>query len=565
MTGRRGASPDVVRPMPKPLLVILDDDPVVLNAVERDLRRRYGRDYRLAKASTGAEALAYLEQVQARGERVALLLADQRMPGMTGVQFLEQARAHCPEAKKVLLTAYADTEAAIAAINRVGLDHYLMKPWDPPDERLYPALDELLSDWQSHTRADADGLRVAGTLWSLPTHEIKDFLVRHQLPYVYLDVENDARARALVEAHTGGQMPIPTVIFPDGTALAEPTLSQLAEKAGLATQSSMKFYDLVIIGCGPAGLSAAVYAASEGVDCLVVEKHAPGGQAGSSPKIENYLGFPTGISGGDLTRRALIQARRLGAEILTAQAATSIRLLDRYKIVTLANGEEVSCHTLLLATGASFNVLKMPGAAELTGAGIYYGAAHTEAYYYKDREVCVVGGANSAAQGALFLSRYAKRVTVLIRGPALAAAQHLVNAMHADPKIEIRVNADLMEAHGGERLEAVTIKDTATGERHRLPAAALFVFIGVRPQSDLAADLVKRSSKDYVLTGPDLMPDGVRPAGWPLERDPFMFETSVPGLFAAGDVRYGTNHRVVSAATEAGVAVIMVRQYLRTL
>jgi thioredoxin reductase (NADPH) len=327
----------------------------------------------------------------------------------------------------------------------------------------------------------------------------------------------------------------------------------------------MSFYDLIIIGGGPAGLSAAVYASSEGVDCLLIESHAPGGQAGSSPKIENYLGFPMGISGGDLTRRAMTQARRLGAEIITAQAATAIRLLDRYKIVTLANGTEVSCHTLLLAMGASFNTLKMPGAADLTGKGIYYGAAHTEAYYYKGQGVFVVGGANSAAQGALFLSRYASKVTVLIRGSEAIAAQHLMNALKADPKIEIRLNTDLLEAHGTDKLEAVTIKNTTTGEAQQLPAAAMFVFIGVKPQSDLVADLVMRDPKGYVLTGLDLMLGSKRPAGWPLDRDPFMFETSVPGLFAAGDVRFGTIHRVVSATAEGGAAVAMIRQYLKTL
>jgi thioredoxin reductase (NADPH) len=551
--------------MAKPVILAVDDDPMVLNAIERDLRKKYGQAYRLLKAASGEAALEALRELQKRNQTAALFVADQRMPQMTGVQFLEQARALFPQARRVLLTAYADTEAAIQAINRVALDHYLMKPWDPPEERLYPVLDELLEDWKVHTRPPFDGIRIVGTLWSLPTHQIKDFLVRHQLPYQYLDLESDPTAKALVEAHNEGQIRIPTLFFPDGTALAEPTLQQVARQAGLPTEATMRFYDLIIIGGGPAGLSAAVYAASEGVDCLVIEKHAPGGQAGSSPKIENYLGFPMGISGGDLTRRAMIQARRLGAELLTAQEATSLRLFDRYKIITLPDGTEVACHALLLATGASFNTLKMPGAAQLTGAGIYYGAAHTEAYYYKNQPAFIVGGANSAAQGALFLSRYASRVTMLIRGPEIAAAQHLVNALRADPKIEIRLNADLVEAHGQERLEALTVKDTATGDTETLPAAALFVFIGVKPQSALAADLVRCDSKGYVLTGPDLMVDGKRPPGWPLDRDPFMFETSVPGLFAAGDVRFGTIHRVVNATAEGGAAVAMIRQYLKTL
>jgi len=545
----------------KPVILTLDDDPMVLNAVERDLRKKYGQDYRLMKVNSGSAALGALKELQKRNETVALFLADQRMPQMTGVQFLEQARALFPEAKKVLLTAYADTEAAIYAINQVDLDHYLMKPWDPPEERLYPVLDELLEDWKAHARLPFEGIRIAGTLWSLPTHQVKDFLVRHQLPYQYLDVESDARARALVEAHNQGQLRIPTLFFPDGSTLVEPSLQQVAEKAGLPTEAQMGFYDLIIVGGGPAGLSAAVYASSEGVDCLLIEKHAPGGQAGSSPKIENYLGFPMGISGGDLTRRAMTQARRLGAEIITAQEVTAIRLLDRYKIVTLANGTEIACHALLLATGAAFNTLKMPGAAQLTGAGIYYGAAHTEAYYYKGQEVFVGGGANSAAQGALFLSRYASKVTMLIRGPEASAAQHLLNALKADPRIEIRVDTDLIEAHGIDKLEAVTVKNTATGVVETLPAAALFVFIGVKPQSDLVKDLVLRDLKGYVLTGPDLP----RTVGRPFDRDPFMFETSVPGLFAAGDVRFGTIHRVVSATSEGGAAVAMIRHYLKTL
>jgi thioredoxin reductase (NADPH) len=364
--------------MSKPVILTVDDDPQVLNAIERDLRQRYGRDYQIAKANSGAAALDYLKQLQQRKSNVALLITDQRMPQLTGVQFLEQARALFPRAKKVLLTAYADTQAAITAIDHVELDHYLMKPWDPPEGQLYPVLDELLEDWVTHQWPNEDDgqgvIRVAGTLWSLPTHQIKDFLVRHQLPYRYLDVESDSQARALVEAQHQGQLRLPTVFFPDGTVLAEPTLQQVAEQAGLPTAAQMQFYDLIIIGGGPAGLSAAVYAASEGVDCLLIEKHAPGGQAGSSPKIENYLGFPMGISGGDLTRRAMIQAQRLGAEIITAQTVTGIRVQDRYKIVTLADGKEVACHSLLLATGASFNTLKQPGAAQLSGAGSSHGS-----------------------------------------------------------------------------------------------------------------------------------------------------------------------------------------------
>ncbi len=551
--------------MIKPVIFAIDDDPVVLSAVDRDLRQKYAPDYRLMKINSGNAALGALEELRRRNQPVALLLVDQRMPQMTGVQFLEQAKAIFPESKKVLLTAYADTEAAITAINKVDLDYYLMKPWDPPEDRLYPVLDELLADWRAHTRPPFDGIRIAGSLWSLPTHQLKDFIVRHQLPYQFLDVENDSRARALVEAQNGGELKIPTLFFPDGTVLVEPSLKQLADQAGLQTEASMRYYDLIIIGGGPAGLSAAVYASSEGLDCLLIEKHAPGGQAGSSPRIENYLGFPMGISGGDLTARAMTQARRLGAEIITAQAAASLRLKNGFKMVTLADGSEISCESLLLATGASFNTLKMPGAAELSGAGIYYGAAHTEAMYYKDQEVFVVGGANSAAQGALFLSRYASKVTMLIRGPEHIAAQHLVTALQSNPKIEILLNTDLIETHGKGKLEAVTIQVGQSGGARKLNAAALFVFIGVKPQSELVAGLVQLDPKGYVFTGLDLLKDGKPPEGWQPDRDPFMFETSVPGLFAAGDVRFGTIHRVVSATSEGGAAVAMIRQYLKLL
>lgn len=551
--------------MAKPAIFAVDDDPVVVNAIERDLRRKYGRAYRVLKADSGQQALDTLRELQKRGETVALFVADQRMPRMTGMQFLETARALYPEAKKVLLTAYADIEAAIQAINRVGLDYYLTKPWDPPEERLYPPLDDLLEDWRMHARLPFAGIRVAGTLWSNEAHRLKDFLVRHQIPYQFLDVENDAQARALVEQANGGALKIPTVFFPDGTVLIEPDVRALADKAGLATRAALPFYDVVILGGGPAGLAAAVYASSEGLHCLLVEKHAPGGQAGSSPKIENYLGFPAGISGGDLTRRAMTQARRFGAEILSAQAAARVRLEGPYRVVTLADGSEVSCHALLLATGASFHTLNVPHAEKLTGAGIYYGAAHTEAYYYRDQDVFVVGGANSAGQGALFLSRFARRVTMLIRGAAPTASHYLTEALTHNDKIDIRLNTDLIGVCGEDKLAAVEVRNALTGEARTLFGAALFVFIGVRPQSAIVADLVQRDPKGYILTGGDLLQAGKRPIGWPLDRDPYLCETSVPGVFAAGDVRYGTNHRVASASGEGGIAVAMIRQFLKTV
>jgi thioredoxin reductase (NADPH) len=551
--------------LPKPVIFTIDDDHNVLSVIERDLRKKYGRDYRILKADSGATAIESLKQLQQRAETVALLLADQRMPQMTGVQLLEQSMNLFPDAKRVLLTAYADTEAAINAINLVGLDYYLLKPWDPPEDKLYPMLDDLLDEWMAHVRLPLDGIRVAGTLWSNEAHEIKDFLVRHQIPYQWLDVEADPKAHALVEQANHGVLKIPTVFFADGSILIQPDIRAVAEKAGISTHAHLKFYDVIVIGGGPAGLAAAVYASSEGLSCLLIERHAPGGQAGSSPKIENYLGFPVGISGGELTRRAMTQAVRFGTEILSAQEVVKVRAQDHYHLVTCNDGTEVSCHALLLATGASFHQLTMPGAAELTGKGIYYGAAHTEASFYKDQDVFVVGGANSAGQGAMYLTRFARTVTVLIRGPELTASQYLVDALRQNPKIEIWLNTDLQEVHGIDKVESIVVKDTATQEVKTLAAAALFVFIGVRPQSDLTADLLERDAKGYIYTGPDLLHEGKRPIGWKPDRDPLMMETSVPGIFAAGDVRHGTNHRVASASGEGGIAVVSIKQYLKTL
>jgi thioredoxin reductase (NADPH) len=550
--------------MPKPVIFTIDDELFVLNAVERDLRARYGSGYRVLPMDQGNVALDYLDKMKQRNETVALFLVDQRMPEMSGTEFLAEAIKTFPQAKRVLLTAYADTQAAIASINEVGLDYYLMKPWHPPEEKLYPVLDELLDDWKAHVRLPYEGIRVAGTLWSLSSHRVKDFLTRHQIPYQWLDIEKDSSARRLVEGATS-ETKLPVIFFPDGKILIEPDLKELADTVGLQTRAGLPFYDVIVIGSGPAGLAAAVYAGSEGLKCLVVEKAAPGGQAGSSPKIENYLGFPTGISGDDLTRRAVSQARRFGVEMLSAQEAKQIEVKDAYRIVQLADGAEVSCHAVLIATGASFHTLKMPGADTLTGAGIYYGAAYTEAMNYKDQDVFVVGGANSAAQGALYLSRFARKVTVLIRGPGPTASKYLVDALNENPKIEMLLNTDLLEVQGTNTLEHIVFKNTKSGEVQTRDAAALFVFIGVRPQSQLVADLVLRSDKGYIFTGPDLIVDKKPPQTWILERDPFLLETSVPGIFAAGDVRYGTNHRVASAVGEGAIAYALIKEYLKTL
>jgi thioredoxin reductase (NADPH) len=487
------------------------------------------------------------------------------MPAMNGVELLEEAIQAYPQAKRVLLTAYADTQAAIDSINEVGLDYYLMKPWHPPEERLYPVLDELLEDWKIHVRLPYEGIRVAGTLWSLPSHQVKDFLTRHQIPYQWLDIEKDSNARQLVERISSEVSKLPVVFFPDGKTLVQPDLKELAEKVGLQTRAALPFYDIVVVGSGPAGLASAVYAGSEGYRCLVIERAAPGGQAGSSPKIENYLGFPTGISGDDLTRRAVSQAKRFGVEILSAQEAKQVVAKDTYRIIKLSDGAEISCHSLLIATGASFHTLKMPGAAELTGAGIYYGAAYTEAMNYKDKDVFVVGGANSAAQGAIYLSQFARKVWVLIRGPEPTASKYLIDALEQNQKIELMPNTDLVEVKGKNTLEQIIVKNTATNEMQLFDASAMFVFIGVRPQSQLVADLVKRDEKGYIFTGADLIVDKKPPQGWTLERDPFLLETSVPGIFAAGDVRFGTNHRVASAVGEGAIAFALMKEYLKAL
>ena len=550
--------------MPKPVIFTIDDDPAVLNSVERDLRAHYGQDYRILPINTGKAALEYLKKLEQRNETVALFLVDQRMPEMSGVEFLMEAIKAYPQAKRVLLTAYADTQAAIDSINEVRLDYYLMKPWHPPEDRLYPILDELLEDWKAHVRLPYDGIRVAGTLWSLSSHQVKDFLTRHQIPYQWLDIEKDSNARKLVE-EVSSETKLPVIFFPDGKTLIEPDLKELADKVGLQTRAELPFYDIVIIGSGPAGLASAVYAGSEGYKCLVIEKAAPGGQAGSSPKIENYLGFPSGISGDDLTRRAVSQAKRFGVEILSAQETVQVEVKDTYRIVKLNDGSEISCHAVLIATGASFHTLKMPGADALTGAGIYYGAAYTEAMNYVDKDVFVVGGANSAAQGALYLSRFARKVAVLIRGQEVTASKYLVDAMKTNEKIEILLNTDLVEVKGLNTLEQIVIKNTDTDETQTYDASAMFVFIGVQPQSKIVSDLLMCSGKGYIFTGPDLMVDKKPPQGWTLERDPFLLETSVPGIFAAGDVRYGTNHRVASAVGEGAIAFALMKEYLKTL
>ncbi|MEM7118840.1 MAG: FAD-dependent oxidoreductase, partial [Chloroflexota bacterium] len=545
----------------------VDDEVQVSNAIARDLRQHYGKTYRIVKATAAAEALATVQQLKQRNAQIALFLVDQRMPGMEGTEFLAEAMKLYPEARKVLLTAYADTKAAISAINTIGLDHYLMKPWGPPEENLYPVLDDLLDDWQATAQVPFAGIRVAGTLWSARSHTIKDFLARSQIPYQWLDIERDAEAKTLVDGVNQGQHRLPILFFPDGSTLIDPDITAVAEKVGLQTHATQPFYDLIIIGAGPAGLASAVYGASEGLRTLLIEKETTGGQAGTSSRIENYLGFPKGVSGGDLARRATAQATRLGAEILTTKEVTQIRANDPYRIVTLADGTELSCHALIIATGAALRTLDLPGIKTVTGAGVYYGAALTEAAHYKGQHMFVVGGANSAGQGAMFFSRYASKVTMLVRGSSLnkGMSQYLVDQINNTENIEVRLRTSVTEVMGSNQLERLVIKDNDTGEVETVPASALFVFIGAKPHTDFVADVVERNRAGFILTGTDLSTNGHRPKNWHLQRDPFLLETNVPGIFAVGDVRHGATRRVASAVGQGSTAVSFVHQYLKTV
>ena len=553
--------------MAKPVLLTVDDDQEVLRAIERDLRRKYASDYRVLRAESGPAAMEIVRELKVRNNSVALFLVDQRMPGLSGVEFLEQAMTLYPDAKRVLLTAYADTDAAIAAINEAGIDHYLLKPWHPPEENLYPVLDELLEDWQAAFPPPFEGIRVLGNRWSPASHNIKDFLARNRVPYQWLDIETaaaDSEIRGLINLLEEEETKtLPLVIFPNGLRLRQPTNAELAEHAGLKTRAAAAFYDLAIVGGGPAGLAAAVYGASEGLRTVIIEREAPGGQAGMSSHIDNYLGFPSGLSGRDLARRAVDQARRFGVEILSAEA-TAVWLDGQYRYLRLADGAELSCHALLVATGVQWRKLEAPGVERLTGRGIYYGAAMTEAMSTRDEDVYVVGGANSAGQAAMYFSKYARRVIMLVRGPSLAdsMSQYLINQLKATANIHIEFNSSIVEAHGEDHLEAISVHCSVTNEVNKVPANSLFIMIGAAPNTDWLANIVERDERGFILSGPALMRDGKRPKGWQLGRDPGLLETSVPGVFVVGDVRHGSVKRVASGVGEGSIAISFVHQYL---
>ncbi len=553
--------------MDKPVILAVDDEPAVLSAVARDLRRQYGNDYRILRADSGAAALDALQQLKLKGDDVALLIADQRMPVMSGVDFLHSAMELYPDAKRVLLTAYADTDAAIKAINEVQLDHYLMKPWDPPEERLYPTVDELLDDWQTSVTRSYEGIQLIGHRWSAASYEVKDFLSRNLVPYHWIDIEADPEAEALLQlAETDGKA-LPVVIFEDGTPLVAPGIGEVAERLGRRTHASLPTYDLVIVGGGPAGLGAAVYGASEGLATLLVEREVTGGQAGTSSFIENYLGFHRGISGGELMRRARDQAERFGTEILISQGVTGIELRDPYRVVKLSDGTEVICKALVIASGVQYRKLEADGIDRLVGAGVYYGGATTEGKNFTGEDVFIVGGGNSAGQAAMYLSGYARSVTILIRGEELGAtmSQYLVDRIEEAPNIHVQPTVQVAAVDGKDRLESVTLENIKTGDRETVPAGALFIFIGAMPRTDWVEGVVQRDRYGFILTGPEVMLNGRRPRDWWSERDPFWLESSVPGIFVAGDVRSKSIKRVASAVGEGAMAVSLIHQHLAAL
>jgi thioredoxin reductase (NADPH) len=548
--------------MPKPILLAIDDDTSVLEAVVQDLRRHYGQNYRILRAASGGAALDICRQLIERKDAVALFLSDQRMPGMTGVDFLQQAMTMFPEAKRVLLTAYADTEAAIRAINAAKIHYYLNKPWDPPEEKLYPILDDLLESWKQGFKAPYEGIRVIGLRWSPTDHAVRDFLSRNRIEYKWLDPDTMPEAVDLLKEKGLDDAKLPVVLFGDGTALVQPSTLELATRIGLRTEAKEEFYDIVVIGAGPAGLAAGVYGASEGLRTLIVEPDAVGGQAGSSSRIENYLGFPQGLSGDELAKRAFLQASRLGAEFLT-QRVTCIRSENGYHVLTMGDGRELTSHVCLISTGVAYCKLDIPGADKFAGAGVYYGATKTEAKSCVEEEVYLIGGANSAGQAAMHFSRYAAKVHMLVRGKSLtrSMSKYLIDQIAATPNIIVETSTEVVSMSGDTRLDCLTLK-TPMGEDRR-PANSIFIFIGAAPKTNWLPKEIAVDEKGFILAGPDLRARA--PGSWKLEREPYLLESSVPGIFVAGDVRFNSVKRCASAVGEGSIAVQFMHQYLATL
>jgi len=547
----------------RPAIVTVDDDPGVSRAIARDLRRQYGENHRIVRAESGEAALEALRQIKLRGGQVAVLLADYRMPGMNGIEFLEHAMDIFKYAKRVLLTAYADTDAAIRAINVVDLDYYLLKPWDPPEEKLYPVIDELLAAWRRTEHKAVPETKVVGHRWSARSTQIREFLARNQVPYRWYSTDEAEGQALLAAANTGDQL-VPVVITPDGEVLVQPDDHELAGKVGLATTPAQEFYDLIVIGGGPAGLGSAVYGASEGLRTVLVEKTATGGQAGQSSRIENYLGFPDGVSGAQLTTRARAQAAKFGAEVLTTCEATDLEINGSARTVKLSDGTAIAGHTVILATGVAYRQLPASGCAELQGCGVYYGSALTQAEDCRDQDVYIVGGANSAGQAGVYLSRYAKSVTLLVRAPSLAKSMsfYLIQQIGAIENIDVRTCTEVAQVHGAEYLESLTLRDMNTGTTETVSTSRLFIFIGAAPLTGWLDGVVARDEHGFVLAGPDL---GGDPDGWPLDRMPYHLETNVPGVFVAGDVRSDSAKRVASAVGEGAMAVMLVHRYLEKI
>jgi thioredoxin reductase (NADPH) len=547
----------------KPVILTVDDDVSVSRAVARDLRRKYGETHRIVRAESGAAALDALKELRLRGEQVAVLLADHRMPEMDGLQFLERAMDLFPRARRALLTAYADTDAAIRAINVVDLDHYLLKPWDPPEETLYPVVDQLLALWAETAEPEGEPIRVVGHRWSARSRETRDFLTRNAVPHRYVQAD-DPEGRRLLEAAELDEHAVPLVVTGDGAVLAAPSNADLAAAVGLATEPATDFYDVVVVGGGPAGLGAAVYAASEGLRTVLVEREATGGQAGQSSRIENYLGFPDGVSGGQLTDRARRQAVRFGAELLTARDVVKLEAHGPKRVVHFDDGARVGASSVVLATGVSYRRLGSPGLESLTGRGVYYGATAADAPECRDCDVYLVGGANSAGQAAANLARLARSVTLLVRGPGLeqSMSHYLIEQLRELPNVAVRTGVRVTDGGGDDHLEWIELEDVADGTRERVKTEFLFVFIGAAPRTDWLDGLVARDRRGFVLTGPDLVVDGSRPPGWDLDRDPWLLEASVPGVFVAGDVRASSVKRVASAVGEGALAVTLVHRYL---